>query len=135
MSGVRCYYFFQDAWRFPWELFDGVPKSGEAHSYLASMLCYYGEGEEVEFLKSRPSLRDLERSSAVYTGLTKKIYEYSTRVYMSQDRRGVASEVLMFLSGFKPFVDDFQKRIDILYKSGRIDLPKKYRPVGEQNEV
>ena len=121
---VNTDWFLIDPLNFPWHLYDGIPKTGTTHSYLCSMLKQYGEHNEQSFLAGRPSWRELQKNDGK---LSKVISEYCRNVY-SFDRRSSEAEVLGFLRRFAPFKEDFQKKIDTLYFSGRMSVPDHCKP-------
>jgi len=132
LENVSTQYFFREERRFPWDWYDGVPKAGNTHSYLCSMLAHYAGMGQSFFFKANPSFRELKRFAKENGDLAKKIVDYCDFIYdkSDYDRENVAQEVLFFLGGFEPFRKDFQERINYLYRHGRISIPDQCKPSG-----
>lgn len=123
MDLVNIDYFLDRIDRFPWDIMDlTLPKYGPPHSYICSAVAPYLDPYKQMFYLARPNLNELTRFAKEDQGLTSLIIEHCEKGL--RKRMDVDRIVLEFLSNFDPFRNDFSKRINMLYRSGRIKIPK-----------
>jgi len=128
---LKIGYFFEESRRFPWDvLHTGVPCVGPIHSYLCTILAPWSEDEYREFMKGKPSMRELRRAAMVYEGVLAQIVTYCDNLdnLPRSGRKSVSQEVLDFLARNYDFRRHAQKTLDRLWVQGLISVPREVEP-------
>lgn len=110
--------YTSDSSKFPWKWYGDVPKSGNAHSYLCSILRPYISIEYRMLIDGRPTFRELQRAVDLMTSenadhLLKNIATYCGTLYGKHytERKSVEHEVFRYLINEKNIREDLAKRI------------------------
>lgn len=132
---IDIFSYFENHRLFPWDVLGySVPKYGQPHSYVASMLAPFANRIEKPLLEGRPSMGELLRLSEVIKRadlpiqlsdfdapfMCHEIYSYFSSLYEYPkcDRLDAAQEVLNSLRRFECFRDAIRKRLDHLRAQG-----------------
>jgi hypothetical protein len=135
-TDVRIGFLLDDARRFPWDLYGGVPVLGMPHQYACRIMAPYASAYEIKaFLSSSPSWREFTSVLSPIAEHDKVVYEidsFFSKMYdRDPDSISTASKVLSFLRNSHVFKDNFQEYMNSLYYSGGYAFPDDSKPTNE----
>jgi hypothetical protein len=120
---IDIYYFFDHRDRFPFDIL-GLSRPGVAplHSYVCEAAMLIASPDERMFMLQKPSLRELRRFSD--EGLIHRIVKFCETKEETTCRHTKADDVIQFIRHEYGLKDLIQKRLDLLYRTGVISVPR-----------